>query len=44
VMDGLNAHHHPPEATTAEVKPLESGRVNDVVRECTPSLSKENMR
>jgi hypothetical protein len=27
-----NAHHHPPEATTAEAKPIETGRVNDVVR------------
>ena len=29
---GPNAHHHPPEATTAEAKPLGTGRVNDVVR------------
>jgi hypothetical protein len=34
----INAHHHPPEATTAEVEPFESGRVNDADRECTPSL------
>ncbi len=27
-----NAHHHPPEATSAEGKPLGTGRVNDVVR------------
>jgi hypothetical protein len=27
-----NAHHHPPEATSAEAKPLGTGRVNDVVR------------
>jgi hypothetical protein len=26
------AHHHPPEATTAEGKPFGTGRVNDVVR------------
>ena len=28
----VNAHHHPPEGITAGDKPLESGRLNDVVR------------
>jgi hypothetical protein len=27
-----NAHHHPPEASSADAKPLGTGRVNDVVR------------
>jgi hypothetical protein len=34
-----NAHHHPPESTTAEGKFLEAGRVNDDVRPSQQSAS-----
>ena len=32
ILRKANAHHHPPEATSAEGKFLGQGRVNDAVR------------